>query len=268
MAKGLNRIHLIGAVTQTPELRYTPGGLAILEVTVAGNDAVTDESGQTRELAFYHRVKLLGRYAEVMADAMQAGTPVFVDGRLEYRSWEVEGSRRSALDIRVDRIETLSTEGKSGELTVSDAKEQQRWRDGLNQVILIGNLTREPELRYTPQGAAVTRMGIAVNERFTTRKGEQEKTHFIDIQAWREMAEWAGGFAKGEAVFVIGRLVNDSWTTQTGERRYTTRVEAQRLERLTRGPGSGGSGSRKVQTSGVDVEEGLEEFPPEEDLPF
>ena len=268
MAKGLNRVYLIGSVTQTPELRYTPGGLAVLEVTVAGNDQIVDEAGTPRELAWYHRVKMFGRYAELLADQLAAGTPVFVEGRLDYRSWEAEGGRRSALDVRVDRIEPLNPEGKGDDLTVTDARGQERLRAGLNQVTLIGNLTRDPELRYTPQGTAVTRMGLAVNERFTTRAGEQEKTRFIEVQAWRDLAEWAASLKKGDGVLTIGRLVNDSWTTQTGERRFTTRVEAQRLERLTRGPGGGGTGSQMAQTGGVDIDEGLEDFPPEEDLPF
>ncbi len=271
MAKGLNRILLIGTVTQTPEMRYTPGGLAVLEVTVAGNDQVTTDSGETRELAWYHRVKMFGRYAEMLVEQLTAGTPVLVDGRLDYRSWESEAGRRSAVDVRVERIEVLDREGKGDQQTVSDARGQERLREGLNQVMLIGNLTRDPELRYTPQGTAVIRIGLAVNERYVSRGNEQEKTHFLDVQAWRELAEWAANLQKGAPLFVIGRLVNDSWTTQSGERRFTTRVEANRLERLARGPGfSGGTGAprKQAQTGGVDIDEGLEDFPPEEDLPF
>ncbi len=268
MAKGTNRVYLLGTVTQTPELRYTPGGLAVLEVTLAGQDKITDETGGVRELPWYHRVKLFGRYAELLAEQLQAGTPTFVEGRLDYRAWDTEdGQRRSAIDVRVDRIEPLNPEGREGR-TVTDARGQERLSDALNQVILIGNLTRDAELRYTPQGTAVTRLGLAVNERYVSRGQDQEKTHFIDVTAWRELAEWAGELTKGEPVLVIGRLVNDSWTSSTGERRFVTRVEAKRIERLTRGPGAGGPGAQTVQTGGVDVEEGLEDFPPEEDLPF
>ena len=110
-----------------------------------------------------------------------------------------------------------------------------------------------------------------MNERFVSRGAEQEKTHFFDVQAWRELAEWAASLKKGDGLFVMGRLVNDSWTTQTGERRFTTRVEAHRLERLSRGPGYGGgtgAPAKQAQAGGVDIDEGLEDFPPEEDLPF
>ncbi|GIW30378.1 single-stranded DNA-binding protein [Meiothermus taiwanensis] len=277
MARGLNRVTLVGTLTQDPELRYTPGGLAVMELNLAGNDVLTDEQGQTREPAWYHRVKLLGKSAEFWGDTLKAGMALFVDGKLEYRAWEQDGQKKSSLDIRADRMEIVSLEGKRGPLTVTDARGQERLKDGLNQVMLVGNLTRDPELRYTPQGTAVTRLSLAVNEKFTTRQGgEQEKVHYVEAQAWRELAEFAAELKKGDGAFLMGRLVNDSWTAQDGTRRYTTRVELSRLERLARGTGqsTGGNSSQmasaaKGRAGKVDIEEGLEEdFPPEEDLPF
>ncbi|GEM85744.1 single-stranded DNA-binding protein [Meiothermus granaticius] len=278
MARGLNRVTLIGTLTQDPEMRYTPGGLAVLELNLAGNDTVTDEQGQARELAWYHRVKLLGKSAEFWGDSLKAGTALLVEGRLEYRSWEQDGQKKSSLDIRADRIEVVSLEGKKGSLTITDARGQERLRDGLNQVVLVGNLTRDPELRYTPQGTAVTRFSLAVNERYVSKGQEQEKVHYVEAQAWRELAEFAGELKKGDGAFLIGRLVNDSWTAQDGTRRFTTRVEASRLERLARGTGTntGGAGSQGAATAApkgragkVNIDEGLEDdFPPEEDLPF
>jgi single-strand DNA-binding protein len=165
---------------------------------------------------------------------------------------------------------------RKDEATVTDTKGQPRLKDALNEVKLIGNLTRDAELRYTPSGSAVTRFAIAVNERFRDRSGtDQEKTHYVDINVWRELAEACAELAKGDAVFVVGRLVNDSWTDQEGNRRYTTRVEGSRVEFLTRGPGTGGADTRPqaaqsaspkaAPVSQLDIDE---EFPPEEDLPF
>jgi single-strand DNA-binding protein len=282
MARGLNRVTLVGTLTQAPELRYTPGGLAVMELNLAGNDTVVDEQGQTREPAWYHRVKLLGKQAEFWGDSLKAGMALYIDGKIEYRSWEQEGQKRSSLDIKADRIEIVDNEGKRGQLTVTDAKGQERLKDGLNHIVLVGNLTRDPELRYTPQGTAVTRMSMAVNEKYITKGAEQEKVHYVEVQAWRELAEFAAELKKGDGAFLIGRLVNDSWTAQDGTRRYTTRVEANRLERLTRGTqgNTGGMGSlapegakapreaAAVRTGKVDIDEGLEDFPPEEDLPF
>jgi len=278
MARGLNRVTLVGTLTQDPEMRYTAGGLAVMELNLAGNDVVTDEQGQTRELAWYHRIKLLGKSAEFWGDTLKAGMALYVEGKLEYRSWEQDGQKKSSLEIRADRMEVVSLEGKRGQVTVTDARGQERLKDGLNHVMLVGNVTRDPELRYTPQGTAVTRLSLAVNEKFTTRQGgDQEKVHYVEAQAWRELAEFAAELKKGDGAFLIGRLVNDSWTAQDGTRRYTTRVELSRLERLARGTGqsAGGNSSQSAASAAkgragkVDIDEGLvDDFPPEEDLPF
>ena len=277
MAKGLNSITLAGTLTQAPELRYTAGGLAILEMNLGGNDHVLGDDGQARDLAWYHRVSVFGAAAESLANQVTAGTPIFVEGALNYRSWEAQdGQRRSSLDVKALRVEVMKFGARKGETTIIDTKGQHRLKDALNEVKLIGNLTRDAELRYTPSGSAVTRFSVAVNERFRDRSGsDQEKTHYVDVNVWRELAEGCAELAKGDPVFVVGRLVNDSWTDQEGNRKYTTRVEGSRVEFLTRGPGSGGTDTQPqaapsarpqaAQVSQLDIDE---EFPPEEDLPF
>ena len=101
---------------------------------------------------------------------------------------------------------------------------------------------------------------------------DQERTHYVDVNVWRELATACADLSKGDPVFVIGRLVNDSWTDREGNKRYTTRIEGQRVEFLTRGPGGGGAGTRPAESrqgaraSVLDIDEA--EFPPEEELPF
>ena len=282
MARGLNNVYLAGTLTQAPELRYTPGGLAILELNLGGNDHVIGDDDQKRELAWYHRVTLFGNQAEQQVNQLEVGAPVFVEGRLNYRSWESpEGQRRSSIDVVASRVELLGMGPRKGEVTIVDSRGQHRLRDALNQVVIVGNLTRDAELRYTPSGSAVTRFSTAVNERFRNSRGEdQERTHYIDVNVWRDLAEATGELMKGDPVMVIGRLVNDSWTDKEGNRRYTTRIEGSRVEYLTRGPGGGGAETRperpaaqqpaqqpapSAQTRQLDIDE---EFPPEEDLPF
>lgn len=276
MARGLNIVMLAGTLTQAPELRYTPAGLAILELNLGGNDHVVGDDDKMRELAWYHRVTVFGAQGESLANQLEEGTPVFVEGRLNYRSWDAQdGQRRSALDVVAQRVEVMSFGPRRGDTTVTDARGQHRLRDALNQVSIIGNLTRDAELRYTPSGSAVTRFSVAVNERYRDRNGsDQERTHYVDVNVWRELAEACGELAKGDPVFVVGRLVNDSWTDKDGNRRFTTRLEGVRVEYLTRGPGGGGAATRPersatsnpgAQTRQLDIDE---EFPPEEDLPF
>ncbi len=98
-----------------------------------------------------------------------------------------------------------------------------------NSVTLVGNLTRDPELRYTPAGAATCQFGLAVNRRWQDRQsGEwQEATSFFDVVCWREMAENVSeSLSRGARVVVTGRLEQRSWESQEGERRSKIEVVA------------------------------------------
>jgi len=90
-----------------------------------------------------------------------------------------------------------------------------------NSVSIVGNLTREPELRYTPSGAAVAKFGVAVNRSYNNRSGEKvEQTDFFDVTAWRELAEnIAESLTVGSRVIVTGRLQQDRWENDSGEKR-------------------------------------------------
>lgn len=96
----------------------------------------------------------------------------------------------------------------------------------LNKVQLIGNLTRDPELRYTPSGAAVCTIGLATNRTWTTDAGEKkEETEFHRVVAWNKLAELCSQLlSKGRKIYVEGRLRTNSWQTQDGGQRQTTEV--------------------------------------------
>lgn len=96
----------------------------------------------------------------------------------------------------------------------------------LNRVQLIGNLTRDPELRYTPQGTAVCTLGIATNRTWTTDTGEKkEDTEFHKIVAWNKLAELCSQLlTKGRKIYVEGRIANRTWTGQDGAPRNTTEI--------------------------------------------
>lgn len=96
----------------------------------------------------------------------------------------------------------------------------------LNRVQLIGNLTRDPELRYTPSGTAVCSFGLATNRSWTTDQGEKhEETEFHRVVAWNKLAELCSQFlVKGRKVYVEGRLSTRNWTGQDGQQKSTTEV--------------------------------------------
>jgi len=117
----------------------------------------------------------------------------------------------------------------------------------LNRVLLIGNLTRDPEIRYTPKGTAVADIGLAVNRVFTGEDGEKrEEVTFVDVVLWSRLAEIAEQYLKkGRPVFIEGRLQLDSWDDkQTGQKRSRLRVVAENLQLLgSRGEGDPGGAS-------------------------
>jgi single-strand DNA-binding protein len=112
-----------------------------------------------------------------------------------------------------------------------------------NKVILLGNLTRDPEVRYTPKGSAVCDLGIAVNRQYTLDSGEKrEEVTYVDVVLWSRLAEIAGEYLKkGRPVFIEGRLQLDTWDDkQSGQKRSKLRVIGETMQLLgSRPPGTG-----------------------------
>lgn len=113
----------------------------------------------------------------------------------------------------------------------------------LNKVMLIGNLTRDPEIKYTPKGTAVAQLGLAVNRTWSNDAGEkQEETTFVDVEIFGRTAEVAGEYLKkGRPVFIEGRLKLDTWDDkQSGQKRSKMKVICEQMQ-LLGGRESGGS---------------------------
>lgn len=121
-----------------------------------------------------------------------------------------------------------------------------------NKVYLMGNLTRDPELRYTPKGQAVAKLALAVNRRYTTESGEaREEVTFVDIDAWGKQAEVISQYCKkGKPLFVEGRLRLDQWDDKTtGQKRSALRVVLEGFQFIG-GPPSGEGGGAPGVTGG------------------
>ncbi len=139
---------------------------------------------------------------------------------------------------------------------------------GINKVILIGNLGKDPELRYTPSGTAVASFSLATSEKWKDRDGNmQDKTEWHNIVVWGRQAEIAKEYlAKGRQVYIEGRIQTRSWDDKDGNKRYTTEIIAQRLNFLgSRGDqGGGGSSSDTPPEAPPPGDLGAED----DDLPF
>jgi len=118
----------------------------------------------------------------------------------------------------------------------------------LNRVILIGNLTRDPELRFTPSGSPVAGFGLAVNRVYTNKQGEKvENVDYFNIVAWAKLAELCAEYIhKGSPVAIEGRLQSRSWETEDGQKRSAVEVVAENVQFLGR-PGGADSGGQSAR---------------------
>ena len=148
-----------------------------------------------------------------------------------------------------------------------------------NRVILLGNLTRDPEVRYTPQGTAVCDVGIAVNERRKNAAGEWiDEVVYVDVTLWGRTAEVAGEYlTKGSPLLIEGRLRLDTWESHDGQKRSRLRVVGERMQMLgSRGSGEGATGGgtrqRRPAASGGGSPTADDmppaDIPPDDDVPF
>jgi single-strand DNA-binding protein len=138
-----------------------------------------------------------------------------------------------------------------------------------NTVTMVGNLTDDPELRYTPQGAAVANFRIAVNHRFKDAAGNWQdgETSYFRINCWRQLAEnIAESLTRGSRVIVTGRLKMRQWESQEGEKRSVVEIEADeigpslrfataKVEKTTKSGGGGGGGGGDWESSGAPMDE-------------
>ena len=126
----------------------------------------------------------------------------------------------------------------------------------LNKVMLIGNVTRDPEVKFTPKGSAVADLGLAVNRTYTNQAGEKtEEVTYIDVELWGRLAEIAGEYAKkGRSIFIEGRLRLDSWEDkQSGQKRNRLKVVGEVLQLLGSRPGGGPAGVARAWPRGAGV---------------
>lgn len=153
-----------------------------------------------------------------------------------------------------------------------------------NRVILVGNLTRDPELRYIPSGTAVTSIGLAVNDRVKKNDQWVDEATFVDVTLWGRTAEIANEYlSKGSSVLIEGRLKYDAWE-KDGQKFSKLKVIGERMQMLGgRGGGAGGGGGggqrSSAQASHSNQSSGYDDFggddyssapamPPESEIPF
>ncbi len=134
----------------------------------------------------------------------------------------------------------------------------------VNKVILIGNLGKDPEVRFTPNGQAIAKFPIATSEKWRDQQGQmQERTEWHNVVVWGKQAETCGQYlAKGRQVFVEGRIQTRNYDDKDGNKRYITEIVARDVRFL------GSAGGRASQDSGVPLPPGEDAGPTDDDIPF
>ncbi len=139
-----------------------------------------------------------------------------------------------------------------------------------NRLIVVGNLGRDAELRYTPGGAAVCKFSVACNETWTDKQGQkQERTEWFSVDLWGKQAESLTEFLrKGKQVLVEGRMSTDEWTDKDGQKRKTVKVRADRIVLLGSAGGRPQSDAHEEQQAPPQLNEPSGAEPPVDDIPF
>lgn len=152
----------------------------------------------------------------------------------------------------------------------------------VNKVILVGNLGKDPELRYTPSGAAVATFSLATSERYKGKDGQmQEKTEWHNIVAWRQLAEICGKYLhKGKQVYIEGKIQTRSYDDRDGNKRYMTEIIADQMQMLGRAGEEGAAQGPRESRQGRPAPAATREstpayedfadppFNPDDDIPF
>ena len=248
----LNKTQIIGHLTQAPEIRQTPNGQTVGDLNIVTRQSFINASGQAQTGISYINVVVWRGLAEICDKYLKKGSQVYVSGRIQTDDWEdQEGQKRYKTRVVADDLILLDPKMQNPALP-----QGAKISGGLNQAEIIGNVTRDPELRQTPNGDSVCSFGVATNFAWKDRAGqEQEKTEFHNIVAWGVLAqEISQNVRKGRKIYVSGRLQTRSWETPDGQKRWTTEIVTEKALALGVADeelGAPASGSRVVMSEPV-----------------
>lgn len=226
----LNRVQLIGYITEPIELRQTPGGQSVANLNIATPYTFTTEAGQALSGVGYHSVTAWGGMADTAATYLKPGGQVFISGRLQTDSWEDAESHEKRSKTRIVAMDMILLDPKAGQVNLGG--ETHLLASCLNRADVIGNLTRDPEMRATTSGQHVLTLGIATNERWRDKTSNEirERAEFHNVVLWGERALLANQHCKkGMRVHASGRVQTRSWETKQGSKRTTTEIIADTL---------------------------------------
>ncbi len=229
-----NRVHIIGYQTQPVEVRQTPGGSSVTDLNIVVPYKFKSEEGKEMQGKSFHPVTLWGPMADIAGQYVRPGSQVFVSGRLQTDNWEDQKTGEKRSKTRIVALDLIMLDPKDGQTSVPDGASAEL-TNCANRADVIGNLTREPELRTTTNGNKVTTIGIATNERWKDKSsGEtKERAEFHNVVVWGDLAEeMTKTLKKGQRVYASGRIQTRGWETPSGAKRTSTEIIADSISML------------------------------------
>lgn len=222
----LNRAQVIGHLTEDPQIRQTPSGQTVGDLNVVTKASFKSGSGEMQVSSSYHNVVVWRGLADISQKFLRKGSQVYISGRIQTDEWEDTNTGQKRYKTRITADEMILLDPKNPNPPLSGSS---KVAGTLNHAEIIGNISRDPDLRQTPNGNSVASFGVATNYAWKDRAGEaQEKTEFHNVVAWDELAQSISeSFKKGRKVYVSGRLQTRSWETPDGSKRYTTEIIAE-----------------------------------------
>ncbi|MDD3896340.1 MAG: single-stranded DNA-binding protein [Candidatus Peribacteraceae bacterium] len=227
-----NRVHIIGYQTQPVELRQTPSGTSVTDLNIVVPYAFTSESGEQITGKAFHTVTVWGSMADIAGQYIKPGAQVFIGGRLQTDSWEDEQSGEKRSKTKIVAMDMILLDPKDGQLP---AEEGASIIHGINRAEIVGNITRDPEVRTTTSGQQVVSLGVATNDRWRDKASgeDRERAEFHNVVVWGALAQQVSQhMKKGSRIYATGRVQTRSWETQSGSKRYTTEIIAEDLALL------------------------------------
>lgn len=228
----LNRVTLIGYQTQPVQVRQTPSGTSVTDLNIVVPMTIKTEAGETIQSKSFHVVTLWGALADVAGQFVRPGAHLFIGGRLQTDSWEDEKSGEKKSRTKVVAGELIMLDPKAGQMP---APQSTAIVGGVNCAEVIGNVTKDPEMRTTTSGQKVLTIGVATNDRWKDKNsGEmKERSEFHNVVLWGNLAEETSrNIKKGNRVYVSGRVQSRSWETPTGQKRISTEIVADQISLL------------------------------------
>lgn len=230
MARGLNKVMIIGLVERELEMRHTANGEPVTSFGMMTRRQWLTHAGERREASEWFNVVAWGNLAQAASQRVRSGQRVYVEGYLQTRKWEdAKGQQHFRTEVVAGRLIPLDGVEACAEGDLDADSEEMPLC--LNRVVVIGNLGRDPEMRYTPRGQAVTSFSLASTRRWTAPGGERKSaTDWFNVICWGNLAEICNQYlTKGRRVYVEGELRTRRWDAPDGKKLFRTELVASEM---------------------------------------